>query len=547
MTALLGAQKRALEMMLQSEPLPDVLAHLARVVENLAEGRTVASILLLDEDGLLRNGASPSLPADYLRAIDRLKPDAQVGTCAAAAATGTVVVTPDFGTDPRWTQLKHLPLGLGFLAAWSMPIKSHDGRVLGTFGTYFRERREPSEDERRSVEILASTAALAVDRDRAEVARLAAETALRDADRRKDEFLAMLAHELRNPLAPISNAIRILRTKAPDADATGRLHDMMERQLGHMVRLVDDLMEVSRISRGKVELRRTPLDLGAPLRDAMEASRPMIEGGRHRLHVDLCDEPLFVEADSVRLAQVFANLLNNAARYTPAGGDVWLRVRREHGQAIVSVRDSGPGIDPALIDTVFDLFVQGVARDASGSSGLGIGLTLVRDLVVLHGGSVEALNADGQGAEFVVRLPIVGRVERTAPAAVPRADRVTHRVLVVDDNRDAADSLVMLLRHSGAHAWAVYDGPAALDTIACDRPDVVLLDLGMPGMDGYEIARRIRARADGRAISLVALTGWNQELARARTRDAGFDGHLAKPAELDALLAVLATVRAAGD
>jgi signal transduction histidine kinase/ActR/RegA family two-component response regulator len=417
--------------------------------------------------------------------------------------------------------------------------------VLGTFGTYFRERREPSEDERRSVEILASTAALAVDRDRAEVARLAAETALRDADRRKDEFLAMLAHELRNPLAPISNAIRILRTKAPDADTTGRLHDMMERQLGHMVRLVDDLMEVSRISRGKVELRRLPLDLGAPLRDAMEASRSTIEGGRHRLHVDLCDEPLLVEADSVRLAQVFANLLNNAARYTPAGGDVWVRARRADGHAIVSVRDSGPGIDPALIDTVFDLFVQGVARDASGSSGLGIGLTLVRDLVALHGGSVEARNADGQGAEFVVRLPIAGRVERTAPAALPRADHVTHRVLVVDDNRDAADSLVMLLRHSGAHAWAVYDGPAALATIARDRPDVVLLDLGMPGMDGYEIARRIRARPDGGAISLVALTGWNQELARARTHDAGFDGHLSKPAELDALLAVLGTVRAA--
>jgi len=301
---------------------------------------------------------------------------------------------------------------------------------------------------------------------------------------------------------------------------------------------------VSRISRGKIELRRTPLDLAAPLRDGMEASRPSIEGGGHRLHVDLPDEPLLVEADSVRLAQVFANLLNNAARYTPANGDVWVSARRDGSHAIVSVRDSGPGIDPALIDSVFDLFVQGVARDTSGSSGLGIGLTLVRDLVALHGGGVEARNgADGLGAEFVVRLPIAKNVACAAPVGIARAAPTAHRVLVVDDNRDAADSLVMLLHHCVAQASAVYDGPSALDVIARDRPDVVLLDLGMPGMNGFEIAQHIRARPDGRTISLVALTGWNQELARSRTREIGFDGHLSKPADLEALLAVLGTLR----
>jgi signal transduction histidine kinase/ActR/RegA family two-component response regulator len=533
---LLAAQKRALEMMLRADPLTDILAHLATIVEDLSGGRTVASILLLDKEGGLRNGASPNLPAHYLAAIDGIKADPGVGTCAAAAATGNVVLTPDFCADPRWKGLSHLPVALGFAGAWSMPIKARDGRVLGTFGTYFRERREPTAQERRTVEILAQTAALAVERERAEGRRIASEEALREADRRKDEFLAMLGHELRNPLAPISNALETLRLGAGSVDAAP-LHAMMQRQVKHMMRLVDDLTEVSRLSRGKIELQRSRIDLGAAVREAIETSRPLIDAGRHRLHLELAPVALIVDADPVRIAQVFTNLLNNAARYTPEGGDIWIKVERARGEAVVRVRDSGAGIEPALLGTVFDLFVQG----SSQASGLGIGLTLVRELLTLHGATVEAKSeGSGCGAEFIVRLPLAAGAAEAVPAA-SRPAPLGMRVLVVDDNRDAADSLALLLRASGAETDVDYAGQEALATVERFRPHVVLLDLSMPGMDGYQVAQSIRARgrSGSQPVRIVALTGWTHEQARSRTRQSGFDDHLAKPVDLGSLRAVL--------
>jgi signal transduction histidine kinase len=529
---LLAAQKRALEMMLRADPLTDILAHLATIVEDLSGGRTVASILLLDKEGGLRNGASPNLPAHYLAAIDGIKADPGVGTCAAAAATGNVVLTPDFCADPRWKGLSHLPVALGFAGAWSMPIKARDGRVLGTFGTYFRERREPTAQERRTVEILAQTAALAVERERAEGRRIASEEALREADRRKDEFLAMLGHELRNPLAPISNALETLRLGAGSVDAAP-LHAMMQRQVKHMMRHVDDQTQVSRLSRGKIELQRSRIDLGAAVREAIETSRPLIDAGRHRLHLELAPVALIVDADPVRIAQVFTNLLNNAARYTPEGGDIWIKVERARGEAVVRVRDSGAGIEPALLGTVFDLFVQG----SSQASGLGIGLTLVRELLTLHGATVEAKSeGSGRGAEFIVRLPLAAGAAEAVPAA-SRPAPLGMRVLVVDDNRDAADSLALLLRASGAETDVVYAGQEALATVERFRPHVVLLDLSMPGMDGYQVAKSIRS--GGRQVRIVALTGWTHEQARSRTRQSGFDDHLAKPVDLGSLRAVL--------
>jgi signal transduction histidine kinase len=537
---LLAAQKRALEMMLRADPLPAILAHLATVVEDLSGGRSVASILLLGSDGGLSNGASPSLPPHYLAAIDGIKADPGVGTCAAAAATGDVVLTPDFCADPRWNGLSHLPVALGFAGAWSMPIKARDGRVLGTFGTYFRERRDPTAQERRSVEILAQTAALAIERERAEARRIASEEALREADRRKDEFLAMLGHELRNPLAPISNALETLRLGAGGIDAAP-LHAMMQRQVKHMIRLVDDLTEVSRLSRGKIELRRTRMDLGAALREAIETSRPLIDAAGHRLHLELPPAALIIDADPVRIAQVFTNLLNNAARYTPRGGDIWIEAGRARGEAVVRVRDSGAGIEPALLGNMFDLFVQG----SSQASGLGIGLTLVRELLRLHGATVEARSEGaGRGAEFIVRLPLAaGAVEAlSAPAA---ARPLGMRVLVVDDNRDAADSLALLLRASGAETDVVYGGQEALSTVERFRPHVVLLDLSMPGMDGYQVAQGIRARgrSGSQEVRIVALTGWTHGDARSRTRQSGFDHHLAKPVDLSSLRSVLESFR----
>ena len=376
---------------------------------------------------------------------------------------------------------------------------------------------------------------------------------LEDADRRKDEFIATLAHELRNPLAPLRNAVHILKV-APTPDTVVRVQPLMQRQIEHLVRLVDDLLDVSRISGGKVELQRTPLALAQVLGSAVETSRPLLEAAGHTLEQELPDEPLVVDGDAVRLAQVFANLLNNAAKYTDPGGHVVLTARRQGTRARVSVRDNGIGLTAPMLPRVFDLFTQVDPANARGQGGLGIGLSLVRSLVDLHGGSTEAHSAGpGCGSEFVVWLPLAcaqneHRVEGAGAANLASshdaAPRAPQKVLIVDDNRDAAESLGVLLEFLGASVRVVNDGPAALAELATQRPAVVLLDIGMPGMDGYEVARRMRALPDGQALTLIALTGWGQDQDRARTRLAGFDHHMVKPADIDALSALLQAAEA---
>jgi PAS domain S-box-containing protein len=377
-----------------------------------------------------------------------------------------------------------------------------------------------------------------------------AEHALREADRRKDEFLAILAHELRNPLAPIRNSVHILRLAAGDTVAAARVHEMLERQVNHMARLVDDLMEVSRITRGKVELRKEPVDLGAVLRNAVETSRPLIDAANHRLVVSLPGEPLTLQADPIRLAQVIANLLNNAAKYTHEGGGIGLTAHGEGSTAVISVRDNGMGIPSTMLPKVFDLFAQVDRTYDRAQGGLGIGLTLVRSLVEMHGGTVEAWSeGPGKGSEFVVRLPLADA--QFGPKDHPTQKALTlmpHRILVVDDNQDSADSLGMLLKLLGAEVYTVHDGPAALEALKTHRPDVVLLDIGMPGMDGYELAREARRRPEGRDVTLIALTGWGQDEDRRRSRDAGIDHHLVKPVDvgtLEQLLSELASGRPA--
>jgi PAS domain S-box-containing protein len=355
-------------------------------------------------------------------------------------------------------------------------------------------------------------------------ARKEAEQALMDADRRKDEFLATLAHELRNPLAPISNAVQLLRNPGGRRKAD-RLVDIVDRQVHQIVRLVDDLLEVSRITRGKIDLNKARLRLTDVVRDAVETSRPLIEQGRHRLDVRLPDEPVVLEADAVRLTQVLANLLNNAAKYTDPGGNIMLDVRRDQHSVSLAVRDSGVGIDPEQLPHVFDL---------------GIGLTMVRKLVEMHGGSVTAYSAGaGLGSEFIVRLPLPEHVPgEPAPAEEPGPTGLLdgQRILVVDDNRDAADSLGMLLELEGALVQVVYDGRSAVEAARATPPAAVLLDLGMPGMDGYEVARQLRSDEKLRGLRIVALTGWGQEADRERTRAAGFDHHLTKPVDVSALV-----------
>jgi len=367
---------------------------------------------------------------------------------------------------------------------------------------------------------------------------------LRDADQRKTEFLATLAHELRNPLAPLGTALSLLSRKKPPPDEAVKYYELMSRQVEHMVRLVNDLMEVSRITRGKIELHLGPVLLDAVIEDAIELSRPLFDRAGHSLTLELGADPLVVRGDAVRLTQVFSNLLNNAAKYTPAGGRVTVTARQEGRQAVVAVSDTGTGLAPDMLKSIFEMFVQvsGTSRDAQG--GLGIGLTLVKSLVELQGGSIEATSEGlGHGATFTVRLPLAKSTSvsrrRSRVSQDGWAPSIEGTILVVDDNRDAADSLAELLGTMGATALVAYGGEEALQLAREHEIDIAVLDIGMPGMDGCELARHLRAGPRGTELKLIALTGWGQQGYRDRIAAAGFDHHLLKPLNLSEFMALL--------
>jgi signal transduction histidine kinase/CheY-like chemotaxis protein len=358
---------------------------------------------------------------------------------------------------------------------------------------------------------------------------------LADADRRKDEFLAMLGHELRNPLAPVTTALQLMRLHSDEPLRVSRARETIERQVEHMTRLIDDLLDVSRITRGKIELRQEAVVLSTLIARAVEAARPVIDERGHRLTLDLPDAPVTLSADPARLEQVLANLLNNAAKYTDVGGRIWLRAFVDAEHLVLSVKDNGAGLTSTMRDHVFDLFVQGPEMRAYSRGGLGIGLTLVRRLVEMHGGMVEARSdGPGLGSEFIARLPI-----RPVSQVIPRDDPIgaglaalpKRRILVVDDNVDAADALAELLRDYGHDVRAAHDGPSAIEQAELHRPDFVLLDIGMPGFDGYEVARRMRGEL-GLKATLVALTGYGEARHRRLSRDAGFDQHVTKPVDI---------------
>ena len=353
------------------------------------------------------------------------------------------------------------------------------------------------------------------------------------ASRAKDQFLAVLGHELRNPLAPMVTALQLMRLRAPDQAVRERA--VLERQVGHMSRLVEDLLDVSRIARGKIQLRKAPLELAEVAARALEIAAPLLEERRHRVTLDV-QAGLPLEADPDRLAQVFANLLTNAARYTDPGGNVAVTGRREGSEAVFAVKDDGRGLEPELAPRVFDVFVQGGRSSETTYGGLGLGLTIVKSLTELHGGRVEAhSDGPGRGSEFVVRLPLSGETEGRASAQARHpVDGVTaRRVLVVDDNRDAADMLAEVLASAGHETRCAYDGLEAVELARRFRPEVLFLDLELPGMSGYEVARALREH--GLATRVVALTGYGQESDQSRTREAGFELHLVKPVDLAVL------------
>ena len=369
--------------------------------------------------------------------------------------------------------------------------------------------------------------------------RLRAEEALRVADQRKDEFLATLGHELRNPLAPMQAGLQLLKLSNLPDDRSVRAVDVMERLLQHLVRLVDDLLEVSRITRGLIDIRKEPVDLCSILRTAVETSRPLVDAADQNLVVEIPAAPVSIAGDAVRLTQVFANLLNNASKYTEHGGHIWLTLAVADASAVVSVRDDGIGIPPAQLETVFGMFTQVDRSQRRAQGGLGIGLTLVQSLVSMHGGTVEA-HSDGAnaGSEFIVHLPVVAEEARPSTSAALPDQFPPCRILVVDDNADAAETLNMLLTELGATVAVANSGPEALRALDSFDPDAVLLDIGMPGMDGYEVSRRIRS-SNHAGVLLIALTGWGQGEDRQRSKNAGFDHHLVKPPDIDRLRNIL--------
>lgn len=460
---------------------------------------------------------------DYLQAVAVIHPDDQPAVLEAVAAATQLEDPAPFAIEYRIVQ----PDG-------SLRWVQAKGRV--TIDGTGALRRVASFD---------GTVADITDRKRSEEEREQLVARLQEQDRRKDEFLATLAHELRNPLAPIRNGLQILRLAPGNADATERIRLMMERQLGQMVHLIDDLLDMSRISRGKIDLRKERIELASAIAQAVETSRPSIAQANHELLIDVPPNPIYVDADLTRLTQVFSNLLNNAAKFTERGGRVRLAVHLEGAEAVVSVTDNGVGIPTHMLPQVFEMFTQVDGNLERSQGGLGIGLSIAQRLVQMHGGSVEARSdGPGRGSEFVVRLPLALSLVGNTPAheANPVRPTARLRILVADDNLDSAESLAMLLTLEGNETQTAHDGLEALDVAATFKPDVMLLDIGMPKLNGYEVCRRIRQQTWGKSVVVIALTGWGQDEDKRRSLEAGVDFHLVKPVDHAALNKLLSGV-----
>jgi PAS domain S-box-containing protein len=460
---------------------------------------------------------------DHFRGVS-----AEPGTaCERALKTGERVVIEDVERDPEYRPYLATVRAAGYRAVQSTPVLGRNGKLLGILSTHYRKPHRPTERDLRMLDLYARQAADFIERMRVD-------QALRDADRQKDEFLATLSHELRNPLAPVRNSLEVMKRASGNHSLVEQARGTMERQIRQMVRLIDDLLDVSRITRNRLELRRERVDLASIVRHAVEANRPLFDSASHELEVALPSRPIYLDADPMRLAQVFGNLLTNAGKYTRPRGHISLVAEREHDAVKVTVKDNGMGIPPETLPKVFDLFTQVDRTLERSGGGLGIGLSLVKRLVEMHNGRVTAHSAGkDRGSEFVVRLPISPEtrkeehVEETSAHTEPGG----RRILVVDDNRDAAVSLATLLKVTGNDTQTAYDGLEAIEKAAAYKPDVILLDIGLPKLNGYEACRAIREQPWGKRIIMVALTGWGQDEDRRRSSEAGFNTHLVKPVD----------------
>ncbi|MCW7537824.1 ATP-binding protein [Aquabacterium sp. A7-Y] len=444
---------------------------------------------------------------------------------------------PDTQADPHAETALYARLGVA--SALAMPVIEAGGELLGVLEVHDKQNGQAfDEADRERLAALARLAAVAI-RNALSWGRLRqVEEQLLEADRRKNEFLATLAHELRNPLAPIRHALQIMQLAGNKPQMLETTRAVMERQVLQLVRLVEDLLDVSRISTGRIELRREWVDLASSVHDAVESVRPHMVQRGHRLRVSLPDDPVYLDADPTRLAQVFTNLLSNASKFTPVGGRISLTARTERGSVVVTIADTGRGIAPEALQRVFDPFTRIDQLLDRSESGLGVGLSLARTLVELHGGQVEASSqGPGLGAQFTVRLPLSST--QPGPAASSQRDTAggaaAQRVLLVDDNPDTVSTLASLLAMMGHEVKTASGGQEALETGPGFLPDVVLLDIGMPGMDGYETARRVRDTHWGKDTALVAATGWGQDEDKQRAYAAGFNAHMTKPIDPDEL------------
>jgi signal transduction histidine kinase/ActR/RegA family two-component response regulator len=540
-TAQLHALTEELSQALSAEGAAKIVTEATRAMF----GAEATAVLLLDPSGtriasVYRDGNSPPASDAVVQGLDL----GAATPLTEAARTGRLAwAAGDAYIDKRYPALTAARLATGAKTYGAVPIQ-FEGRTHGALGVRIAEERLLDADARAFMFAVARQCGQAIERARLHEATLAARAEAEQASRAKDEFLAMLGHELRNPLSPILTAVQLMKLRADPASA--KEQSVIERQVNHLIHLVDDLLDISRITRGMVQLDKKPTKLAALISRAVEIASPLLEERRHRLELSLPREDIWLEADELRLCQALTNLLTNAAKYTHPGGTIHVTAERGDGDTVaIRVKDTGIGMAADLVPRVFDLFVQGARTSDRRQGGLGIGLALVRNLVAMHGGEVAAASdGPGRGSEFTIRLPAI-KINSDAPgkptrerALRERLKITPRRILVVDDNQDAASLLGEMLEQVGHEVHVANDGPRALEALARFEPDVAILDIGLPVMDGYELAGALRERL-GPSLRLMAVTGYGQEQDRARAERAGFDAHFVKPVALGKLVAAI--------